>query len=612
MARDSSVQQCGICENACPIPSGGIGRCGRYGNRDGVVSELFPNRYIMACPIRIETMPMLHFHPGGRFLQVSTVGCNFDCPGCISTVIVREMNPKSKALQELTPRQVVEKAIQNECLGIAFLMNDPLAAFDTFLAVAELAKEKGLYVGCSSNGYFSEESVNKLLPVLDFINIGIKGLSDEPYRACAGFKGVAPVLRNIGMLHRGGVHIELACIHKKDNAEELLELCTVIRDISPDIPLQVMRFIPLEGADPGQEPLIRETEALSRLMRAHLPHVYVFNSPGTQELNTVCPSCGETAFSRDFYGPMGARLKECAGPQTAGIACPRCGHPLDVRGAVHVSDFREKDFQGGYPFTRALEIVESILIAIGVESKAEVVKVWEHLLCNGKMHDLHHDIQRVETYVQMIRFFGGLVHCEDSANILADYLAEKTEVVRSVCRERGTRPRVYYAMGKPQFCIKGERFENGLVEICNGISVNREISVRGRPGESIPLKVLEELNPEIIFISAFISNSPEDFYQECVEKGLDIDAVRNRRIHTAPIPSSDFGCPKWILGLMNIANEMHRGGERPFDIFKEATEFYARFYGMPFNMRDVNRSFGKPNAAWTWADGAPRISPVSL
>ncbi|WP_338667701.1 radical SAM protein [Pseudodesulfovibrio methanolicus] len=556
-------------------------------------------------------MPMLHFHPGGRFLQVSTVGCNFDCPGCISTVIVREMNPDSRALQELTPGQIVEKAIHDECLGIAFLMNDPLAAFDTFLAVAELAKENGLYVGCSSNGYFSVESVNKLLPVLDFINIGIKGLSDERYRACAGFKGVAPVLRNINMLHQGGVHIELACIHRKDNAAELLDLCAVIKDISPKIPLQVMRFIPLEGADPGQEPLIRETEALSRKMRALLPHVYVFNSPGTKELDTVCPSCGETVLSRDFYGPMGARLKTPAWGQEERISCPECRHPLDVRGEVNISDFREKDFQGGYPFTRALEIVESILIAIGVESKAEVIQVWEYLLCNGKMHDLHHDIQQVEKYVQMIRFFGSLVHREGSANILAAYLEEKTESVRAVCLERGTRPRVYYAMGKPQFCIKGERFENNLVEICNGISVNREITVSGRPGMSIPLKTLEDLNPEIIFISAFISNSPVDFYQECVEKGLDIDAVQNKRIYTSPIPSSDFGCPKWILGLMNIANEMHQG-ERPFDIFKEATGFYARFYGVPFNMQDVNRSFGKPDAAWTWEAEEQRPSSVPV
>ncbi len=599
MSGNPLVSSCHVCENACSLPVGGTGRCGRYTNRDGSVSEVYPNRYLLTCPIRIETMPMLHFHPGARFLQVSTVGCNFNCPGCISAVIVREMDPRSAALHQYSPEQIVEKAIANRCKGIAFLMNDPLAAFETFLAVATLAKAKGLYVGCSSNGYFSESSVERLLSVLDFVNIGIKGLSDESYHVCSGFKGVAPVLRNIKMLHEGGVHIELACIHKRNNSRELLELCSIVREISPTIPLQVMRFIPLEGANPALEPRIRETEALGRKMRDVVPHVYIFNSPGTADLNTVCPHCGKIVLCRDFYGPMGARLKSGPERNSGPVACPDCGHTLDVRGGASFSDFSEKDFQGGYPFTRALEIVESVLIAIGVADKSDVVHVWEHLLCNKKMHDLHHDIQRVDKYIRMVRFFGSLVRREQPADMLASYLEEKVAMVRAACKWQVTRPRVYYAMGKPQFCIKGGRFENHLVELCNGISVNREIEVHGRPGMSISLKTLKALNPDIIFISAFLSNSPEDFYNECVEKGLDVAAVRNKRIHTAPIPSSDFGGPKWILGLMNVANEMYPD-TCSFDIGKEAAAFYERFYGTSFNADEVNRSFGKPDAAWKW------------
>jgi hypothetical protein len=471
-----------------------------------------------------------------------------------------------------------------------------------------LAKANGLYVGCSSNGYFSRESIERMLPVLDFINVGIKGLSDQNYHDCAGLKGVSPVLRNIKLLHKGGVHIELACIHKKDNAGELLELCSIIRDMSPEIPLQVMRFIPLEGADPELEPLIRETEALSQRMRTLLSHVYVFNSPGTKELNTVCRHCGETTLSRDFYGPMGARLKNDVMKEAERHSCPECRQPIGICGEVNAVDFREKDFQGGYPFTRALEIVESILITMGVASKAEVVHVWEYLLCNDKMQNLHHDIQRVDKYLQMIRFFGSLVHRETSAEVLANYLEEKTAMVQSICRNQDTRPRVYYAMGKPLFCIKGERFENHLVEICNGVSVNREIEIHGRPGMSIEPEILEKLNPEVIFISAFISNSPRDFYNECVEKNLRIDAVRNKRIHTAPIPSSDFGGPKWILGLMHIANEIHPD-VCSFDIIREATEFHELFYGASFNVQDVNRSFGKPDTAWSWGkEGKPASS----
>ncbi len=590
---------CHICENRCIIAQGGVGRCGRYENKAGKVSEIYPDKYIISCPIRIETMPMLHFHPGGRFLQVSTVGCNFDCPGCISAVIVQEMNPQSMALQHLSAEQVVGKALQYGCKGIAFLMNDPLAGFDTFLSVAILAKTKGLLVGCSSNGYFTEESIERLCPVLDFINLGVKGLSDASYHACSGIRGAAPVLRNLRLLHQAGVHLEVACIHKRDNAQELLELCSLVKDISPRIPLQVMRFIPLEGASPGMEPLISETESLCGKMRSVLDHVYVFNSPGTKYLDTVCPECGKTIIHRDFYGPMGAQVLRFAGQETEAVRCPACLHYPDISGSASVSDFREKDFQGGYPFTRALEIVESILIAIGADTKAEIVSAWEYLLCNEKMQDLHHDIQRIDKYLSLIRSLGTFVHREKRADELVDYLEHRTRLVTSACAEAKHRPRVYYAMGKPLFCIKGERFENHLVEVCNGISVNREIEIQGRPGMSISLETLEQLNPEVVFISSFISNDPLDFYAECMEKNIRVDAVHAKRIHTSPIPSSDFGGPKWILGLMFIANILHPE-LCAFDIQAEAEAFYQRFYNESFNPTDVNRSFGKPQATWTW------------
>lgn len=71
----------------------------------GRIVEWFPDLYLVACPISVETMPMLHYYPGAKFLQISTTGCNFNCEGCISTVIVREMSPESYALKHLTPRR---------------------------------------------------------------------------------------------------------------------------------------------------------------------------------------------------------------------------------------------------------------------------------------------------------------------------------------------------------------------------------------------------------------------------------------------------------------------------------------------------------------------------
>jgi pyruvate-formate lyase-activating enzyme len=508
------------------------------------------------------------------------------------------MEPDNKALRELLPQQVVDEAIKNDCLGIAFLLNDPLASFPTFLKVAEIAKEKGLLVGCSSNGYFTEASLAKISGYLDFINVGVKGLSDLAYQNCGG-STVEPVLRNIKTLHEKGVHVEVSCMLKKDNMLEVVELAEIIAQISQDIPLQLMRFIPLEGADPSLELSIRDAEDLYLRLRKSPHYIYLFNSPGTDFLNTFCPRCGEVIYKRDFYGPMGAKLTFPETGSGQNNICPQCDWVFSIKAPPAETKYQEGDFEGGYPFTRALEMMEAILIAIGVTDKKKVVQVWEEVLCHKGLQKLHHDIQNFETYLETIRHFGELTKIENKAEKLVAYMEEKISVIKDGCSAIEKKPRVYYAMGKPLFCLKGERLENQLVEAAGGISVNKEIECSGRPGMQISVEQLNALNPEVIFISAFLSSSVEDFYEECCKVGINVDAVKNMRIYTHPAPGWDFGSPRWILGLMHIANILHSEIYH-FNVMAEAKKFYNEFYDLDFSLSNLNRSFSKPSSKWKW------------
>jgi pyruvate formate lyase activating enzyme len=163
----------------------------------------------------------------------------------------------------------------------------------------------------------------------------------------------------------------------------------------------------------------------------------------------------------------------------------------------------------------------------------------------------------------------------------------------------GRRPRVYYAMGKPLFYINGGRMENQLVEVAGGVSLNKALPPGGRPGRNITAGALNALNPEIIFISAFLSNPVDDFIDECHRLGVTADAVKNRRVYAHPAPGWDFGSPRWILGLMYMASVFHPDHCR-FDVMAEARDFYRRFYNLDFSARQVNRSFAKPAANWHW------------
>ncbi len=266
-------------------------------------------------------------------------------------------------------------------------------------------------------------------------------------------------------------------------------------------------------------------------------------------------------------------------------------------GEISPTAFREESFEGGYPFTRALEIMEAILVTIGVTAKSDMVKVWDHVLSSGGLQELHHSIQQPESFLHLIRLFGSLAGKTEQAEELAGYIENILSIIKDGLTRTEYRPQVYYAMGKPLFCLNAGRMENQLVEYAGGFSVNKLVHGSGRPGTGIPAATLNALNPQFIFISAFLSSPPEDFYEDCLAAGICADAVWDRKIFGHPVPASDFGSPRWVLGLMHIANVLHPEIFH-FDVIAEANEFYRRFYHTDFCLTDINRSFSKPSAKW--------------
>jgi len=583
---------CPICERRCHVEEKGIGMCGRYECQDHAMIERFPNAYLVVAPISAETMPVLHFHPRAKFLQISTTGCNFDCLGCISTVVAKEMDVQSPALKKLSPMQIINKALEQACDGIVFLMNDPLASFYTFLEICTLAKKHGLLTGCSTNGYFTQKSLALLSPYLDFVNIGLKGLCNNVYRSC-GASSYKPVLRNIELFHHQGVHVEVACIHKTDNEEELLKIAQTLANISKEIPLQIMRFIPIEDASITLEPSILASETLYKKLLSHLDYVYLFNSPGTESLNTHCPKCGALIFERDFYGPMGAKLRAIH-PNYHKHTCPNCHHILPIKGEPAEKIFNEDGFEGGYPLTRALEIVEGTLATLGVKKQKDVTACWEKLLQNDGLRRLHVNIQNFDDYAKTIEYLANLTHKEPLAQKLLAYMREKIAIITQELPKIDVKPRVYYVMGKPLFALEEERLENQLVEMAGGISVNKGLDLQGRPGKKISVEMLNALNPDIIFISSFLDCPLDEFYMYCEKQGIVVEALKQKRIYTHLAPCFDFGSPRWILGLMHIANMLHPTLYH-FDVLEEAKVFYRLFYESAFSLPTLNRSFAKPS-----------------
>lgn len=574
--------KCGVCDIHCHIPEGGDGRCRVMTCRDNHIVERYPHSYSTLFPISIETMPALHFYPNHKFLQVSSIGCNFKCPGCISEILTMESHNLDGALRQMPPEKIIDKALKENCKGIAFCINDPTVSYFSFLELAEKAQKSDLLVGFSTNGYMSETALATLIPHTDFVNIGFKGVTDPAYQFC-GVPSCAPVFKNLETLAAADIHVEVAVVHLKGRETDVRQIAEFTASLSRNIPFQVMRFVPFGEADIALEPTIKESRALCRDLEKHLSYVFLFNAPGTDLLNTCCPSCGRTVITREFFGPMGARIVD-ARPN----AVCACGTRPDITGTIASQRYDEQGFFGGYRTTRALEMLHAILVCIGADDPASVSRLWCDLMDTQYLKTFHDLVQLPDAYGDIIDRLAGPTGRTEAGNLLKQTIGKALADIRSRTREV-TRPRVYYAMGYPLFALNAERFETNLVEAAGGTCVNKQLTRKGKPGVTITREELMDLNPDIIFISGFLSCPVSDFHGFCLIHDIRVNAVIHHRIYDH-FPLWDFGSPRWILGLMHIANILHPE-IFSFDMEKEADRFYRTFFKHPFNAQKANRSF---------------------
>lgn len=565
--------KCVICEMECDIEKGGIGACGMYVRTGDIIHERYPDRYLAAVDAAIECMPMVHYHPRGKFLQVCTVGCNFTCQGCVSEILTDHFCAIEGAFQEMSPEQVVRKARESECLGVMFCFNEPTVSYFTFRQLAILARKNGLLVGCATNGYMTEPALYGLLPFLDFVNVGLKGASEGTYAAC-GVDRLAPIWRNLADLYHHGVHVEVSVIYRKHGEDEIGKVAEFVASLSRDIPLQVMRYIPFGDASADMEPSVREAEAVCRQLRKQLRYVYLFNSPGTDDLNSRCPECGAKIMERGFFGPMASNLFRY---MPHGLC--DCGFRLPIKGRIHESPVTERGYFGGYRTINALKMIRAILGVIGVRDKSGIDGVLLKVLREDFIKGLYDRLNRVATYFDTVDYFAALTGREKRAAAFRQYV--EFYLVRIEAKITGReRPPVYSCLGHPLIAAFEDKMEARLVETAGGRLTNRLLDRESRPGILLSKEQFCRMAPEIIIVSDAAAWPVNDFMSYCSENGLDAPALRRRKVYNLhPFRSSTN--PDWILGVMGLANIIHPA-LFGFDLRREADDFYREFYDRPF------------------------------
>lgn len=299
--KDKKVK-CDVCNHRCIINEGEIGICGVRKNENGKLYSLVYGKAIAAGIDPIEKKPFFHFMPGTKSFSIATVGCNFKCLHCQNADI--SQNPNIVG-QDLSPEQVVKKALDNNCASIAYTYTEPTIFIEYALDTMKLAKKKGLKNVWISNGYMTKESLDLIEPYLDAINVDLKSFDQEFYLQVCGAR-LEPVLENLKNIKKQKIWLEVTTLiipAKNDSSKELREIARFIsKELGTETPWHVSRFFPaykMTDLPPTKISTIRKAVEIGK--QAGLKYVYSGNIPGDSYEDTYCPECGAKMVNRTGY-----------------------------------------------------------------------------------------------------------------------------------------------------------------------------------------------------------------------------------------------------------------------------------------------------------------------
>ncbi len=519
-------------------------------NRGGELREAYPDHYTFTYPVPAEAIPLMHFYPNNLFLAVGSAGCNFMCRGCISRILTQYPELFKLLLRRRSPKEVVDEAVSHGCIGIAFILNEPAVSYWSFMRLAAEARRRGLIVGLSSNLYFTVEALRKLIPLIDFACVGIKGRSRRAYLKVCGGGFPEYVFRNLRILYRSGVHVEVLTPYLKGMEGEVLGVAEEISRISDGIPFQVLMFqAPTEDLI-RLEPSVGDAVRLCGEVRRFLKHVYLLNTHGTDLLNTKSVS-GEVVIRREFYGPCAARLVWAAGNDKLRPLIKGFVKPVNVLGSGEPPNLRL-----GYRITGALESAIATLEFLGVDRGLWGVTL-SKALSNGFPEILSKSLNNPEVIDDLIKPLefmaraSGVNPDEHPKITYVRRLASKVSKTGLRIRSGGRARRAYVVLGHPLYAKKDGTYQVFLTELVGCDCINRYLRRGKFSGVNASAEELEELNPELIFIDSHSLHTVGDFMEAFNSLGINVDAVKYGRVYK--IPRKYRKLPYWPLIMTYVA-----------------------------------------------------------
>ncbi len=300
---DNNKVKCLLCPNTCTITENNVGFCGVRKNIKGKLFSLVYEKAVAINIDPIEKKPLYHFYPSSPTFSLGTVGCNLCCKFCQNWEISQVKDNRPITGHELTPKQIVDEAIKNNCKIIAYTYTEPTIFYEYMLETAKLAKKHKLKNIIISNGYINPKPLKELIPYIDGANIDLKAFNEEFYRdlSCASLK---PVLETIKTLKKNDVWIEITNLiieNYNTNFKEIEKMCQWVKNIDPNIPLHFSKSSPMYKMMDIKPTTPETLLKAKKIADKYLNYTYIGNIQINNTENTFCPKCKELLIERSGF-----------------------------------------------------------------------------------------------------------------------------------------------------------------------------------------------------------------------------------------------------------------------------------------------------------------------
>ena len=267
----------------CSLEPGQRGLCRARKNEGGrIVCENYGKITSLALDA-VEKKPLKLFYPGSRILSVGSYGCNLRCAFCQNHEISMSDFETAETVF-ISSQALAEKALACKDagnIGVAFTYNEPLVGWEYIRDTGILVKQAGMKNVLVTNGTASVEVLEEILPLIDAMNIDLKGFHDSYYRELGGD---LETVKEFILRAAAGCHVELTTLivpGKNDTISEMEKeaewIASVEEAVGKKIPLHVTRFFPRYHMMDKEATEVGKVYALAEAARKYLAYVFVGN-----------------------------------------------------------------------------------------------------------------------------------------------------------------------------------------------------------------------------------------------------------------------------------------------------------------------------------------------